>query len=94
MQSVIPGVTYLGKVMVNMLMNTKGQVTVPAEIRNRLGWVPGDEFEMVEVEGEVRLRLKPSNETRGERFVRSISGRGTASMDKSTDELMEMLRGE
>jgi AbrB family looped-hinge helix DNA binding protein len=77
-----------------MLMNTKGQVTVPAEIRNRLGWLPGDEFEMVEVDGEVRLRPKPSTETRGQRFVRSISGRGTANMDKSTDELMEMLRGE
>jgi len=35
-----------------------------------------------------------STETRGARFVRRISGTGTANMDKTTDELMEMLRGE
>ncbi|WP_243901089.1 AbrB/MazE/SpoVT family DNA-binding domain-containing protein [Glycomyces niveus] len=77
-----------------MLMNTKGQVTVPADIRNRHDWHPGDEFEFVEVDGEVVLRPLPVAETRGQRFVRGLSGRGTADMDKTTDELMEMLRGE
>lgn len=77
-----------------MLMNGKGQVTVPAEIRAEEGWRPGDEFEFAREDGRVVLRQVPSKETRGARFVRGISGTGTANMDKTTDELMEMLRGE
>ncbi|WP_205326507.1 AbrB/MazE/SpoVT family DNA-binding domain-containing protein [Glycomyces sp. YM15] len=77
-----------------MLMNTKGQVTVPAEIRAKQGWRPGDEFEFVEEDGQVVLRPVPQEETRGQRFVRGLRGKGTANMDKTTDELMEMLRGE
>ena len=77
-----------------MLMNGKGQVTVPAEIRTRHDWHPGDEFEFAEEDGRIVLRQVPSEETRGTRFVRRISGTGTANMDKTTDELMEMLRGE
>ncbi|MEU5155037.1 AbrB/MazE/SpoVT family DNA-binding domain-containing protein [Glycomyces sp. NPDC021274] len=77
-----------------MLMNSKGQVTVPAEIRAKRGWHPGDAFEIVDEGDEVVLRPVPQEETRGERFARSLRGKGTANMDKSTDELMEMLRGE
>lgn len=77
-----------------MLMNGKGQVTVPAEIRAKQGWHPGDEFEFVEEGDRIVLRPIPQEETRGQRFVRSLRGKGTANMDKTTDELMEMLRGE
>ena len=77
-----------------MLMNGKGQVTVPAEIRAGYGWHPGDEFEFVEEDGRVYLKPVPAEETRGQRFVKSMLGKGTANRDKSTDELMEMLRGE
>ncbi|WP_081687166.1 AbrB/MazE/SpoVT family DNA-binding domain-containing protein [Glycomyces tenuis] len=77
-----------------MLMNGKGQVTVPADIRAHQGWQPGDEFEFVEEDDQVILKPVPRTETRGEQFVRRIAGKGTANMDKTTDELMEMLRGD
>lgn len=75
-----------------MLMNGKGQVTVPAEIRARQGWHPGDEFEFVEEDGRIILRPLPTVESRGARLVRRIYGTGTANRDMSTDELMAMLR--
>lgn len=77
-----------------MLMNGKGQVTVPADIRAEEGWHPGDEFEFAREDGKIFLRPVPREETRGARFARSLRGKGTANMDKTTDELMEMLRGE
>ncbi|GAB3646352.1 AbrB/MazE/SpoVT family DNA-binding domain-containing protein [Glycomyces tarimensis] len=77
-----------------MLMNSKGQVTVPAEIRAEHGWHPGDEFDFVNEGGRIYLKRVPVTESRGQRLVRRIAGKGTANMDKTTDELMEMLRGE
>lgn len=75
-----------------MLMNGKGQVTVPANIRARRGWHPGDEFEFVEEDDQIVLRPMPTAETRGQRLVRRAYGTATANRDKSTDELMAMLR--
>ena len=38
----------------------KGQVVVPKAIRDRLGILPGDEVVIDEVDGEIRIRRKPS----------------------------------
>lgn len=78
--------------MMGMLMNTKGQVAVPAEIRDEEGGRPGGEFEFVRENGRIYLSPVPAIETRGRRLVRRIYGTGTANRDKSTDELMAMLR--
>ncbi len=75
-------------------MNGKGQVTVPADIRAEEDWHPGDEFEFAKEGDRVYLKPVPRSETRGERFAKRIAGKGTANMDKTTDELMEMLRGD
>ncbi|MEV3935126.1 AbrB/MazE/SpoVT family DNA-binding domain-containing protein [Glycomyces sp. NPDC049804] len=75
-----------------MLMNTKGQVTVPADIRAEHGWRPGDEFEFVVIDGQVVLRAITDPRSRAEKVVRRMLGAGTANMDKTTDELMAMLR--
>jgi hypothetical protein len=48
----------------------------------------------VREEGKIVLRPVPQEETRGARFARSLRGKGTANMDMTTDELMELLRGE
>lgn len=37
-------------------MGPKGQVVVPKTLRERLGITPGDEVEVDEVDGEVRIR--------------------------------------
>jgi AbrB family looped-hinge helix DNA binding protein len=37
-------------------VNTKGQVTIPKALRERLGFRPGDEIEFIEVEGGLRVQ--------------------------------------
>ena len=77
-----------------MRITSKGQVTIPKAIREKLGFLPHTEVDFV-LEGEsVRIvkSAAPKGETRGERLVRLLSGSATAGM--TTDEIMELTRGE
>ncbi len=76
-----------------MRITSKGQVTIPVEVREQLGLLPHTEV-VFEVEGDsVRLR-KAGEQTdgRGERLVRRL--RGKASVEMSTDEIMKLTRGD
>lgn len=79
-----------------MRLNSKGQVTIPAALRAKHGLHEGDEVDVVEEGGVLRIVRARGAETRGQRLVRHMRGRGTARETEglSTDELMEMLRGE
>ena len=79
-----------------MRLNSKGQVTIPAALRAKHGLHEGDEVDVVEDGGVLRIVLAPDAESRGRRLVRHMRGRGTAAdtADMSTDELMDLLRGE
>jgi AbrB family looped-hinge helix DNA binding protein len=44
--------------MAKTRITTKGQVTIPKEVRERLGLRPGDELEFVEEDGVFRLRKR------------------------------------
>ncbi|MEW2375068.1 AbrB/MazE/SpoVT family DNA-binding domain-containing protein [Micromonospora sp. NPDC047812] len=79
-----------------MKLNSKGQVTIPAALRARHGLHEGDEVDVVEEGGALRIVRVSGAETRGQRLVRHMRGRGGASQTSgmSTDELMELLRGE
>jgi AbrB family looped-hinge helix DNA binding protein len=73
-------------------INSKGQVTIPAELRQKYNLHEGDEVEVVE-EGDVLRIVRPrEGETRGRRMVAAMRGKATTTM--TTDELMELLRGE
>ena len=74
-----------------MKLNSKGQVTIPAELRHRHGLVEGDEVDVVEEGNALRIVHRSAGETRGERVVSRM--RNTAATAMSTDELMELLRG-
>jgi AbrB family looped-hinge helix DNA binding protein len=77
-----------------MRITSKGQVTIPVEIREQLGLLPETEVEFV-VEGtSVRIvrRKKPKKQTRGERIVRRL--RGSATIKMTTDEIMALTRGD
>lgn len=75
-----------------MRVTSKGQVTIPRGIRERLGITPHCEVEFV-VEGErVVLRKVQGSTSRGERLVRRLRGRGSVRM--TTDEIMALTRGE
>ncbi len=74
-----------------MRITTKGQVTIPQEIREQLGIQPGAEVEF-RVEGNV-VKLIPTkrNVTHGRRIVERLRGKATLRM--STREIMALTRG-
>ncbi len=77
-----------------MRITSKGQVTIPIELREKAGLLPDTEVGF-ELDGEtVRIfRIQSGNrESRGERIVRRLRGRATVSM--TTDEIMRLTRGE
>lgn len=75
-----------------MRLNSKGQVTIPAELRQKYNLHEGDEVEVVE-DGEALRIVRPrEGETRGRRMVAAMRGKATTTM--TTDELMDLLRGE
>ena len=77
-----------------MRITSKGQVTIPVELREKAGLLPHTEVDF-ELDGDgVRIvRAKaPRGETRGERAVRRLWGSATVKM--STDEIMALTRGE
>lgn len=75
-----------------MRLNSKGQVTIPAELRHKLGLHEGDELDVVEEGEKLTIVRRADGETRGTRLVRQMRGRATT--DLTTDELMALLRGE
>jgi AbrB family looped-hinge helix DNA binding protein len=74
-----------------MKVTTKGRVTIPVEIRERLSIHAGTEVEF-SVEGNV-VRLVPTtrSQARGKRVVEHLRGRATVRM--TTDEIMALTRG-
>jgi AbrB family looped-hinge helix DNA binding protein len=79
-----------------MVLNSKGQVTIPAHLRLKHGLQPGDEVEVVEVGGALQIVAAEGRESRGQRLVRRLRGTasGRAVTGLSTDEIMAMLRAE
>lgn len=75
-----------------MKLNSKGQVTIPADLRHRHGFAEGDDVDVVEDGSTLRIVHRTAGETRGERIVNRIRGRATTGL--STDDLMDLLRGE
>lgn len=75
-----------------MKVTSKGQVTIPQELRERHGLLPGTEVEFVEEDGAVRLRKAEGTRRRGRRVVAHLRGRGT--VDMTTDEILALTRGE
>ena len=75
-----------------MKLNSKGQVTIPAWIRDKHHLHPGDDVEVVEEGGTLRIVRVESASTRGQRLAQSMRGRATTAL--STDELMGPLRDE
>lgn len=75
-----------------MRVTSKGQVTIPIEIREKVGIEPESEVEFEVVGNVVQIRKASSTPTRGQRIVERL--RGTASTKLSTDELLALTRGD
>jgi AbrB family looped-hinge helix DNA binding protein len=79
-----------------MVLNSKGQVTIPAHLRLKYGLHAGDEVEVVEVGGALQIVRAEGAESRGQRLVRRLRNTATSRevAGMSTDEIMALLRGE
>lgn len=75
-----------------MRINSKGQVTIPASLREKYNLHEGDEVDVIEIGNTLQIIRREGSETRGERLVRRMRGAGTTGM--STDEIMRMFRGD
>jgi AbrB family looped-hinge helix DNA binding protein len=76
-----------------MRITSKGQVTIPSDIRERAGLLPATEVEF-SFDGEVVTFRKVGGEKRpgrGARMVERLRGRGDVKM--TTDEIMALMRG-
>ncbi len=75
-----------------MRITSKGQVTIPQEIRERLGMRPDTEVAF-KIEGNaVRIeRAVTQNNGRGRRVVEGLRGRAKTRL--STEEIMALTRG-
>lgn len=77
-----------------MRITSKGQVTIPAEIREQAGLLPHTEVEF-QFDGKVVRIVRTSGRSkdgRGARLVAHLRGRGDVAM--STDAIMALTRGE
>lgn len=75
-----------------MRVTSKGQVTIPQEVRRLLGIEPGSEVDFEVHDDQVRLvRRSPG---RGEQLVAAMRGAGRGHVRMSTDEIMALTRGE
>jgi AbrB family looped-hinge helix DNA binding protein len=73
-----------------MKITTKGQVTIPLEVRERLGLLPHTEVQF-RVEGRVAVLEKvPGAGGRGADLIRRM--RGTATVRMSTDAILALTR--
>lgn len=72
-----------------MRVTSKGQVTIPQDIRRRLGIEPGSEVDF-EVDDDA-VRLVRRTEGHGAGVVRQMRGRR---LRMTTDEIMALTRGE
>lgn len=75
-----------------MRITSKGQVTIPITVRQQLGLHEGDEVQIVVDGNTARIVRVESEESSGQRLARRLRGKGSSGM--STDEIMELLRGE
>ena len=76
-----------------MRISSKGQVTIPQEIRERLGLLPNTEVEFAIERGVAVLRPKRGVPTRARRLVDHLKTHG-AKMRMSSRELLSLLREE
>lgn len=75
-----------------MKITVKGQVTIPQEIRERHGLLPGTEVQFVDDGKEVRLVKAEGPRRRGDALVERMRGRADTRL--TTDEIMALTRGD
>jgi AbrB family looped-hinge helix DNA binding protein len=78
--------------MIGMRITSKGQVTIPARIRESAGLLPNTEVKFEYDGSAVRIIPVPSKDGtgRGAEIIRRL--RGTSDISMTTDEIMALTR--
>lgn len=76
-----------------MRITSKGQITIPLEIRTRLGLLPNTEveFELSGDQARIRKAAPRAGSSRGERAVAAL--RRTGDVPMTTDQILALTRG-
>ncbi|MBT8338428.1 MAG: AbrB/MazE/SpoVT family DNA-binding domain-containing protein [Desulfatitalea sp.] len=74
-----------------MRVTTKGQVTIPQNIREKLGITPATEIDFVEEDGRIFLVKRKAGKAATQKFSRL---RGSATVKMTTDEIMALTRSD
>ena len=74
-----------------MHITTKGQVTIPQNIREKFGFLPHTEVEFIEENGNIILRKIGEGSTMAKKMLSQMRGRYQMTM--STDDIMKLTRG-
>jgi len=75
-----------------MKVTSKGQVTIPAGIREQTGLLPDTEVEFAVSGRKVLIQKAPGRRRRGKKIVSHMRGRATGKL--STDEILALTRGD
>lgn len=75
-----------------MRITSKGQITIPQQVRRDLGLEVGDEVDVVIRSGEAVIVPASGPSGRGRRIVDALLGSGDVEL--STDEIMALTRGD
>ncbi|WP_425364176.1 AbrB/MazE/SpoVT family DNA-binding domain-containing protein [Candidatus Tisiphia endosymbiont of Hybos culiciformis] len=73
-----------------MRISSKGQITIPINIRNKFGFLPDTELSFIEKDDGVLIKKHQSNKHRGIKLLAHLSGKTTVKM--STDEIIRLTR--
>ena len=74
-----------------MRVTTKGQVTIPQEIREKYGITPAVEIDFIEEKDRIYLVKRKGSPKKTNRFTKL---RGIANVKMTTDEIMALTRGD
>lgn len=74
-----------------MRVTTKGQVTIPQHIREKLGITPATEIDFVEEDGRIFLVKRKTGNAGLRKFAKL---RGSATVKMTTDEIMALTRSD
>lgn len=72
-----------------MHITPEGQITIPPDIRDQLGLLPGAEVQLDIVDDTLQVRKKAVL-IRGEKLVAAIRGKATSQI--STNDIMQLTR--
>ena len=75
-----------------MKITSKGQVTIPRDLRNKLGFLPGTEVEFIPEGSYLKLVKKKTAPGKGRQLINHLKGKATIRL--TTKEIMALTRGE